>query len=48
MGVKVSHKDVVTTGVEVRVKSGREIGWIGGVRRDVDVMDVVSQQEVKI
>ena len=31
MGVEVSHEDVVTTGVEVRVKSGREIRWTAGV-----------------
>ena len=32
MGVQVSHEDIVTAGVEKRMKSGLEIEWIGGVR----------------
>ena len=40
MGFEASHEDVITTGVEERVKSGREIGWRIGVRGNVDVMDV--------
>ena len=37
MGVKVSHDDVVITGVEKKVKNRHEIERTGGVRGDVDV-----------
>ena len=33
MGVKVSHDDVVTTGVEKKAKNRHEIERTGGVRR---------------
>ena len=42
MGVEVSHEDVVTTGIEVMVKNGREIWWTGEVRGDVDVNHVMD------
>ena len=45
MGVEVSHEDVVTTGIEVMVKSGREIWWAGEVRGDVDVNHVMDVDE---
>ena len=40
MGGKVSHDDVVNTGVEKKVKGRLEIGKAGGDKGDVNIVDV--------